>query len=365
MGLMINLKKVLIPIGLLLWSAIPALSFSADTVKCVQNQLNASGFDVGIADGLAGQKTRRASVLFQEKFGKISERPLDRDHALIYCRMAGELNQDLKQFWPSVSGKLAVEFSPSMSSGSGSGKLFSLRLRAEIEDAHGQISELLQIELANPVKFLVVNTPDEAIAIARLHSSLKLNNLRQTYEDYCSSSLNLIGSAYPDFVILCRNGQSRIGSDIDMAWMKFVIIHEYFHQFQFQLAGALPFRSDQQALRHDGPQWLLEGSAQVVANRLATGLPLSEYQLRMEKKLEGNIPSLSSIDSKSDLKKRKSAVYRGGVIAVGELIPNEDYTKLGLFYEELGRVSDWTTAFETVFGMTVKEFYSRFDDKYR
>lgn len=118
--------------------------------------------------------------------------------------------------------------------------------------------------------------------------------------------------------------------------------------------------SDKTVLQHDGPQWLLEGSAQAIANHLTTGLPLSEYSEIMIAKLDGNVPKLTDVDELSDLNSRRVEVYRTGVVAVAQMIPDEDYSRLAKFYVQLGLGRDWIETFDVVFDVNVQELYSSY-----
>ena len=302
---------------------------------------------------------------YQTENGALSSRPIDSDHTLIFCRLIGLSNPDLKQFWPDRSGKLTIHFGQITSSDNAADKVFNTRLRAQLFRGNQRIQSLLNIELAAPINVLVANSPKDAMSLKQTHTTRKINNFNAKVNDICSSHRNFSGHALPNALLFCRSENATIGADIDALWLQFNIAHELLHAYQFQLAGATKTTTNAGTLKHDGPLWLAEGSAQVIANHLTTGLPLGEYSDRMLAKQDGRFPSLTRLDDRSDLKARKTEIYRAGVVAIAMLIPDENYAKLGEFYTELGQVDDWETAFQTVFGTTVDDFYTAFDNRFQ
>ena len=330
-------------------------AFTSDAVSCVQHQLNSAGYDAGTPDGLIGQKTKKALTEYQEKFGVLSKRPLDQDHALVFCRLLGQTKADFKQHWPTNAGMVNIVFGDLATPTKTADKLFVARIRSKVDEVHRKVQRLFGIELAAPINVLIGNSAKDVEALKKSYEPRKIIGFTNTATEICSSFKNLSATSLPNAIVLCRNGDARIGSEIDTLWLEFLIAHEFVHAYQFQLSGAIQATSDTAVLEHGGPQWLLEGAAQVIANHLATGLPLAEYRNRMLEKLDGRVPKLSDVDELSDLKARKNEVYRMGVVAISDLIPDENYSKLGQFYVELGRGNDWADAFEIVFREAVLE----------
>jgi hypothetical protein len=347
---------------LMAFSCSSAQAFTQEAVSCVQNQLNAAGYEAGEPDGLLGRKTRSALAAYQGDFGALSQRPLDLDHALIFCRLLGLNDPELKQYWPENSGELNVVFGELASSTEIADKLFVARMTSKLDLVHNKMKRLMNVELAAPINVLIGGSPKDIISLKQEREPRKIIGFNGTASQICQSTRNISATSLPNAIVFCRNGDAKIGTEIDASWLEFIIAHELVHAYQFQLSGAILATSDKTVLKHDGPQWLLEGSAQAIANHLTTGLPLSEYSTRMIAKLDGNVPKLTNVDDLSDLKSRRTEVYRAGVVVVAKLIPDEDYTKLGQFYEQLGKEEKWIAAFESVFGRDILGFQSGFGE---
>ena len=95
--------------------ALPALSDEA-SVKCVQEEFNALGYEAGTADGKMGAKSRNAAekyaAFMAEKTPGWVMEPLSNDSAALWCEKVAEAWPDVAQFRQAVSPETALAETP-------------------------------------------------------------------------------------------------------------------------------------------------------------------------------------------------------------------------------------------------------------
>ena len=144
-------------------------------------------------------------------------------------------------------------------------------------------------------------------------------------------------------------------------WARQVILEEYFHGLQSQLAGDFAGQR---------PTWLVEGSAAWIRADLRTrdgsGLTLSQELNRIRNEAPHG-PSLQEIEESNQLWQ-----YTFGLIAADLLVQRAGAPALLDFFRALvpGRTGtkgqwtsqlSWEAAFATTYGLSVEEFYAEFD----
>lgn len=106
--------------------ALPAFSDEA-SVNCVQQQLNALGYEAGNADGKMGAKSRNAAekyaAFMAEKAPGWAMEPLSNDSAALWCQTVAEAWPEVAQFFQAVN----VETTPALTE-----VIFNLHLRGPI-----------------------------------------------------------------------------------------------------------------------------------------------------------------------------------------------------------------------------------------
>ncbi len=335
-----------------------ALAQLSQGVRCVQDQLNAAGFDAGPNDGQAGPATRRAIAAFQQSHETVSSRRvasrrLDVTLGNSFCRTIGNLRPDLRAFWPSrESGHFELKFTPSV------GPDLREMIGLSLESAYTSATANLQVELAGIDTIIVGSTPSELRALIREHAEIPLRISSQRLTDACGSFRGISGGAAPGLMWLCAPADPETASKREKVWLDFLLAHEAFHMIQFQLSGAIDVKfGSETVLNFHGPVWLSEGSAQAFGSRFSTYDADWRFRIVNYRQLEGRFPDLKGLEAASSLKARKPAVYRAGTVASIDLIDLFGYPKIAAFYENLGRGLKWKAAFEDAFGITVVDFY--------
>lgn len=157
--------------------------------------------------------------------------------------------------------------------------------------------------------------------------------------------------------------------------------HELFHVLQNdlfgrELANQIP-RSSREQVRASGPTWLFEGAADLVAWKVVSDSGLKHWSEIKAIQTSGSnsfSQSLQSIETNAvfyNVAGRYSAgeSYSVGFTAVDFLLnaafgttTPESLQSLVNFWQAVGRGTPWSLAFESVFGMTVEQFYVRVDE---
>jgi hypothetical protein len=136
--------------------------------------------------------------------------------------------------------------------------------------------------------------------------------------------------------------------------------HEIFHIAQARLL--------RNRLRPDvinyGPEWLKEGSAEVMGHLIADGIDGCSYQDRVDYWIE-NISdkdvSLQSVEGGNF--DSKSWFWSTAPLAVYQLVKSAPNGEESLFqyYSEIGNGNNWRDAFTSAFGLSIEDFYVQFE----
>ncbi|MGH1576793.1 peptidoglycan-binding domain-containing protein [Planktotalea sp.] len=342
-----------------------AHAFTKDAVKCVQNQLNDTGFEAGSVDGLVGGKTRRALDKFQAEYGELSKRRLSRNNALVYCRLIALRLVHLKKHWLPSAGHLTIVFGDSFFDPEKDQMLMRVKIRLLILEIYNKIKSDFAMELAAPIKIVVAGSHSDATKMYNEHTVYRPRNHRSVIKRHCSEKAKVGAFALPRLIVLCFHSDETDISNKEQSRRREAIAHEIVHAYQYQLSGTITTSSQSTFLKSVGPSWLIEGSAQAYGVHLAYRVSPAAAVPFLKKAADKPVPALSSVDSRADLEARLSDTYFVGHLAMSVLLPDNDFRKLILFYEELGRTGSWKPAFETTFGQSYEEFREKFRAKYR
>ncbi len=137
--------------------------------------------------------------------------------------------------------------------------------------------------------------------------------------------------------------------------------HEYFHEIQMHLAN--------KEVTATGPIWLYEGAADYAgfgavafANRGYTMAQIDQYKITASR---GMLSPLSSMITLGDTEAEDTEYpYQVGYLAIEYLIPNRGSDGLSVlknFWQAQGKGASWQDAFKQTFGMSVDDFYPRFE----
>ena len=326
----------------------------SESVRCVQSQLAAAGFDPGTADGLLGARTRAALDEFQNANEVVTTRRFDAVMGPAICRKIGLIDTSQRLYWPSLSEPIDVVFAESVDEG------FRTEFIEVLNKSRDALEALLGIELAGRDIIIVGENAAEIERLVRSHSGFTLTGLRESINDSCTSSRGFSGSAFPGIAVFCISDQTNA---LDKNWLDFLVAHEFFHLLQFQLSGALTSdRPDAEHLEIEGPVWLIEGSAQAFGNKIALQTPDWDYRLVNYARLKNEFPPLQGLERRSSLRTDRANVYRAGTVAAIDLIELTGYPNIMNFYALMGYGRSWEAAFEEAFGMSAEEFYQYYED---
>ena len=135
-----------------------------------------------------------------------------------------------------------------------------------------------------------------------------------------------------------------------------MVFHEWFHVLAFDLQG----------IGQEPPQWLAEGMAewagwQAVA-RFGTETSFDQLRAEMRARAQGTTAPLSSMRTWKGFSRADPALagaYATAFWAIEFLDPTVN--QLVRFYQRVGEIMLWKTAFRDVFGISVDRFYKGFE----
>lgn len=341
--------------------ASPAIANEAH-IACVQNQLNAAGYDAGTADGLIGRRTRTALEEFSDAHELDQTMPLSEANSAALCRRIGLTEPELKAFWPSRDAAVEITISDSVPPD------IAQITEQSIRDIHNDVSRLLGLELAGTDRVLVGTTPAELKRMISQNSTFEIVGIDRKLEGTCNSFRRMSGSTAASLIHVCVGPDAELGGDLKMDWLTFFLAHEITHLIQFQTNGTLPADgySDRQRLDFEGPLWMIEGLAQVIANVAATSAPERVYrEIMLSRYEDSQVPDLATLETRDALEDRRADIYRAGAIAATDLVEAHGYPAFGALFEDMGNGLPWADAFQRNFGQSPSEFYRTFEEKYR
>ena len=174
-------------------------------------------------------------------------------------------------------------------------------------------------------------------------------NNRENEAAYQHLLMRSSGSAF-------RNGRSDVQR---------MLAHEAFHLIQYELVGAKS-RSccDQERVSVVGPTWLMEGAAEYAMFRHQAdvhGQNLSRMLSRSRAIAQQYRNSLANLEVGNQFYAVRDS-YSIGAFATHMLLEIAGQSSVPQFYLALRRSGNWKRAFESAFGLSVEEFYLRFDE---
>ena len=120
--------------------------------------------------------------------------------------------------------------------------------------------------------------------------------------------------------------------------------HEYFHVIQYELAGG----------RSRGPHWLVEGSATYAEEAYEGDL---DFRRAIAPAGASYVASIRETESANQVRLN----YHLGFLAVDWLVGQAGERSLLQYYRLLPSHDGWEGAFAAAFGLTIDEFYERFE----
>jgi hypothetical protein len=139
------------------------------------------------------------------------------------------------------------------------------------------------------------------------------------------------------------------------------LVHEYFHVVQSWLAKKGPSAA--------GPIWLSEGAADIAAFGTMARIgayTLDEVRADRITQTRGMLSPLSSMLTLKDTEVEDTGYpYRVGYLATEYLVSSYGDDRLNVlrkFWEAQGKGASWQNAFKATFGMSVDDFYPKFEE---
>ncbi|PTX01631.1 peptidoglycan-binding domain-containing protein [Pararhodobacter aggregans] len=341
---------------LTLLAAAPAAAWT-DDVRCVQEQLVQAGQDPGPVDGVVGPRTLAALRTVAAQEGVTSGHALTSDTATTWCRRLGQADPALRAYWPSATNAVVVQ------TGAGVDPVLARLIRVRLPELHQEVAALLGVELSGTDRVFVGAGIDELrqmITGDRQHRPIA--NLDAVLEDHCNPSGRIGAFATPGVMVICLRPNTRLLTDLAYSTLVFVLTHEATHLVQFQLTG-LPGSGTAAdgRVRFEGPMWLLEGLADVVGHALGDRLdPLEIRELGARRYAGRSVPSLTRLQTRSDLLSRQDDVYQAGMWAASMLIERAGFSGAGRLFSLMGEGQPFPDAFAQVYGRSLDTFYAGF-----
>ena len=140
--------------------------------------------------------------------------------------------------------------------------------------------------------------------------------------------------------------------------------HEMAHVYQWGLGNLGTVDLDHSKVRANGPAWLVEGEATFVAARMMNWAGIVSYQderRRFENRALTRTEDLAGFETYATLR-FTPGTYELGALAVELLASSVGEEALVAYWTALGPETTWQEAFETTFGITIDEFYERFEE---
>lgn len=148
-----------------------------------------------------------------------------------------------------------------------------------------------------------------------------------------------------------------------------ICAHEYFHVIQNKLTNGNLIGTPDSDVPLGGPRWLIEGSAEyegALAADAAGAYSFASAKEQYRASASTTMAPLSSMEVLSGLNAAGGTGYPLGLMACDFLASDSQprfsvIQSLVSFWNAIGKGKTWQQAFQTVFGMSVADFYFRFD----
>ncbi|MEP4980223.1 hypothetical protein [Ascidiaceihabitans sp.] len=243
--------------------------------------------------------------------------------------------------------------------------------QAILQDAYRQVETYFEKQhgLALDQPFVLVGTDmpeDMGARLAKGLRALDRRPLRRPIDTERLCGQKRIGAAANrNYILMCWQQPDAY----DAAWraalgprLTQILAHEFTHQIQYQLAQDRPARRskplDDWLL---GPNWMVEGTAEVIETDFVTpiaaftGKDVFEYQNRARR----SRLTLSEMSKSSSVK--GPAGYGVSRFACLMLARKHGISALFDYFEALGKLKDRDRAFEVTFGQTFAAFEADFE----
>ncbi len=364
-----QLKTMILSLGLGLAAAAGQAAASDTHVTCVQRQLAALGYNPGPADGVDGQDTQQAlsdflSGVIEDSAKAVFEALPDfsRRAAVGWCREIAAYKPDVKPLMPAAEPPLiltADNVSPEIRG----------YIARSYEEARQTFAQEWGIETASkPVLIVAFNRDDMEELLNRPVPGipdLSPSAARDTADDMCIGVERVEGSAYRHRVSFCMPGEHEQSITSYRIWKsryQYVMLHEFMHHVQREMSYD-KVEYDETGSRRMGPAWMVEGTAY-----------LAEIKARGAYNQKVSIPMLSALRAKDEddplklewIRKKQSVrshrEYSASNVATSVLAMRYGEDRIVDFWRAVGEQDDWGRAFKQTFDMELEQFEELFED---
>ena len=341
--------------------AAPVLA--SERVSCVHAQLALLGFEAGQDNGTIHAELREAARGFYRDRGAEGgfALPFNDRNAGQWCRRLGLTDATLQAAWPS---RAAVRIYTDPIAADEKRGLLS----AAIGETRKFYREQFDVSLAS--SFALVATDDLAQLDTLVARALSERGARARKKPFAVERIcqgrKVGAAANRDFIAMCWRKPDAYGAvwqaEITPVLTK-VLVHEYMHQVQYELANDNPAR--RLADKSDwvlGPSWMVEGSAEVIeaayANRLSDDTE-GQRLFNMQSSARKARVLLSDLNKTGSV--RGGPAYGTARFAAFVLAERYGVQSLFDYFEALGDTGDRDAAFAQVFKLTRAQFEADFE----
>jgi hypothetical protein len=142
-----------------------------------------------------------------------------------------------------------------------------------------------------------------------------------------------------------------------------IVIHEVYHVLQFERRWLGNPASA-------GPDWVIEGAAEIVGYRGIASRNLLSYSTAVGCQVKEvadfgtrqppGLPNLSAIESRQQFQTTQGPLYALSMMGMDQLLSATSLAALNTYGDAIAAGTAWQTAFQSAFGTQVSTFYANF-----
>lgn len=332
-------------------------------VKCVQNQLNASGIKIGDVNEVMNQSTKDGVTGLISQYPSLGElKPITQDNAIAWCHEIGLMNEDLKRYWPTSNDEY---FEFIFADGFNARELnlltdFATKARDNLKK--------IDIELAGKLKIIVGRKAESLARMTQIHRRYPrpIEYERNATKNACNPG-RAGGYSEDSFFVVCID--ERFDYNLRRKRrLQQLMVHEITHEAQRQISGYLPQRVTKDTLLESyGPHWLIEGTATAMVEIFIAPKNVSANAHVKNRRNWQDYTTEILQSYEQHIWPTPSQLYRHGTYATHLLatkFTDLENQKTGhevftTYWRQLAR-NDWKIAFKNAFGLSAEEFYVEF-----
>lgn len=235
-------------------------------------------------------------------------------------------------------------------------------LRDGILDMHRYAASLNLPPLPDHATFYLYQDPESAARTLARVENRPLESALRSFADLGWAGLAGLEPQNEDSGWIMVNLRAYIRYPESWRYMR-TAAHELSHVYQYTLQNHGRFNTTHKAVRVIGPAWIQEGFATWQADRaLAMGgiVPYQQSRERLVRQSQRVEVELEDTETYDGLRAGPGR-YDMAAMASELLAAEAGEETLITFWTLLGPDTSWQEAFETTFGMTIDEFYRRFE----